>query len=71
MLGQTFDEELRTRLAPLQEGLRAGIISLVDDKVMEEARKAVIKAAVIGSTVGLVVGILVAPTVRGFLGLKR
>lgn len=71
MLGQTFDEDLRSRLAPLQEGLRNGIISLVDQKVMDEAKKAVIKAAVIGSAAGLVIGILVAPAVRNLLGLKR
>lgn len=70
-LGQTFDDDLRARLAPLQDVVRAGIVSFVDQKILDEAKKAVIKAAVIGGSVGLVAGIFLSPVVRGVLGLKK
>jgi hypothetical protein len=70
-LGQTFDEDLRSRLAPLQDVVRAGIVSFVDQKIIDEAKKAVIKAAVIAGGVGLVAGILISPIIRGLLGLKK
>lgn len=70
-LGETFEEDLKSRLAPLEERLRAGVMSLVDQKIIEEAKKAVIKAGLIGGGVGLVIGVLIAPAVRDLLGIKK
>lgn len=69
-LGQTFDEELKARLAPIQEALRPGIIAFVEQK-QEEIKRTVVYAALIGGGVGLVAGILIAPVVRDLLGMRK
>lgn len=69
-LGETFEEELKARLAPIQEALRPPIITFVKEK-QEEIKRTVIYAALIGGGLGLVTGILVAPVVRGLLGMKK
>lgn len=69
-LGQSFEDELKTRLAPLQEGLRAGVVAFVEQK-QEEIKKTVIHAALIGGGVGLVIGVFISPIIRDLLGVKK
>lgn len=69
-LGQTFDEELKARLAPVQEALRAGIISFVEQK-QAEIKRTVVHAAIIGGGVGLVVGIFITPIIQDLFGKKK
>jgi hypothetical protein len=70
-LGQTFFEDLKDKLTPFKDEIKAGLVSLVDQKVMDEAKKAVITAAVVGGAVGLVAGILISPAVRSLFGSKK
>lgn len=70
-LGQSFLEDLKTSLAPIKDDLRTAVVSLVDQKVMDEAKKMVVTAALIGGGVGLVAGVLLSPAIRSLLGVKK
>ncbi len=70
-LGQNFLEDLKAGLAPIKDDLRSAVVSLVDQKVMDEAKKMVARAAVIGGAVGLVAGVLLSPSIRSLLGVKK